>query len=157
MSLRAHTYASAADANAAIETIDAARPATETATTIIGPRGLRRLAAEGLIEIDRRTRAATLTAAGRAAGLVLEGGRCTRIVEQPARTWAHPIELRDGTWAVPVCHEVAGVEVEVRAGKRHRVPDGSTARTITAADRKVDTLEEPPVDVPPIGGGKGRT
>lgn len=155
MSLRVHTYASEAEAAAAVEAIDAARPATEQARTIIGPRGLRRLADQGLVAIDRRARKTAVTDKGREAGLVLDESGCRREHTIPARTWAHPIPLKDGTYAVPVCAEVAGRETDRRGQPIARIPTDTTARTITAADRKPDAEgDAKPVDVPAKSGGR---
>lgn len=149
--LRVHSYATAEEARAAIETIDAARPPTEQATTVFGSRSTTAALAAGLV---RRTRSGTLivTGAGMAEGYRVESGRLVRHFSQPTRTWASVreveepdgrggtrlrveagIALSDGTFAVPVCTEVAGVDVEVR-GETKRVPDDTTARTITRDD-----------------------
>jgi|GEM_PF-2490188 len=132
--MRAHTYASEAEAAKAVAAIDTARPLIETATSIFGPRGLRVLADAGHVEIDPKTRAATLTPEGVRAGLVLDDGRCTRAFVQAVKSWALPIALADGTFAVPVCAEVAGVEVLDVDGLLVTIPDDRTAQTVTGAD-----------------------
>lgn len=143
MTTRVHTYASEGEATVAIETIDAARPETEQARTIIGPRGLRRLADQGLVAIDRRTRKASLTDRGLAAGLVLDDSGCRREHTIPTRKWADPIPLNDGTYAVPVCAEVEGRETDRLGQPIARIPTDTTARTITAADRREEPAEGP--------------
>lgn len=149
---RCHVYATAEEARDAIEAIDAARPPTEQATTYFGSRSTAAAIAAGLA---RRTRRGTLavTGAGTAEGYAIEGGRVVRHHAIPARTWASVrddgrglvagIPLADGTFAVVVCDAVAGADVAVR-GETKRIPDDSTARTITRADVRREA--EPVVD-----------
>jgi hypothetical protein len=135
-----HTYPSREVAEAALADIDAARPATETATTYHGPKQCRALCERGLL----RRVAPTVyepTEEGIKAGLTLVNGQVVETKIVPAKVWAvKPIELVDGTYAVPVCDAVEGR----RIGKR-TIPHSASARVATPADvkRQPEEIEEP--------------
>lgn len=154
---RCHVYATAEEARTAIEAIDAARPSTEQATTYLGRRSTEAAIVAGLAQ---RTRRGTLlvTGAGLAEGYAVESGRLVRHHSIPARTWASVrevddgrggtrlvagIPLADGTYAVPVCAEVAGTG---------EIPDDTTARTITRDDVLREAVAVEPETVDTKGG-----
>jgi len=135
---RVHIYPTRGAANLAIATIDVANTEvlgpTETATTHYGPRGKARLVAAGHATIDALG-GVTLTPAGIAAGLSMNGRNPVTVAPVPRRTWATPIPLRDaGGFAVlepPAA--VAGRTVDV-AGTPRQVPAAGTAVVITPDD-----------------------
>lgn len=159
-----HRCASAAEAREAVERIDAARAeklgpieATETNHGGARSRGVRALVAQGLVDVDRRTGAITITKAGEGVGLLERDGVVVQLGTMPRRTWCVPIPLATGELAVLHDEETAGEEVTVR-GQRRRLPDASAARPIAPEERlRVDDESAEPVD--PRGGGVrgGRT
>lgn len=136
-----HRHVTESAALEAIEAIDVARaemlgPTEATETVHGGPRsgGVRRLVAQGLVVVDRRSGTVTVAEDGAALGLVVRGGVVVQLGTMPRRTWAVPIPLATGQLAVLHDEETAGVEVIVR-GHRRRVPDGSAARPISPEER----------------------
>lgn len=140
--MRAHAYPDEATALDAIEAIDAARPSTEDATTYLGARSKAQAIRDGFAAA--RGQSLTVTSAGLAAGYAVEGDRLVRHHTIPRRTWASPIPLADGTFAVPVCTAVERAEVTVR-GVTKTIPYDSTARTITAIDVKREPIKAEPI------------
>lgn len=98
--LRGHVYATEAEAVLACEVLDAAYAAAHTPTeelrTVLGSPSLRRALAAGYVTAE-----GSITPAGEAVGLVLDGTRIVRVQVVPRRPWgARPVALTDGTYLV---------------------------------------------------------
>ena len=130
--MKAHIYATEAEARRAIAAIDAARHPDGTESVTICP-SARTLARDP----ELRARCVEITLPD---GTKRLGYRETRA----AKTWAHPIELEDGRFAVPYDpRRLAGLsdrEVTVR-GERVRVPRAQDVSEIeVATDEKGDPV-----------------
>lgn len=135
--LRGHVYATEAEALRACEALDAARLAahgpTEELRTTLGPVTLRRALAAGHVAAD-----GSITPAGAAAGLVLDGARVVRVQIAPRKAWgARPITLRDGTYLVPWDARLDAIEGRVATvrGQVATVPRMRDAVEIDRAER----------------------
>ncbi len=145
--LRGHVYATEAEALRACEALDVARAAahgpTEELRTALGPVTLRRALTAGHVAAD-----GSITPAGAAAGLVLDGARVVRVEIVARKAWgARPIPLRDGTYLVP--WDVRLDAIEGRAvtvlGQAATVPRVRDVVEVARSERaEVDPIEKIP-------------